>query len=301
MINDITLQQIEIFLTVSEQLNLSEAAKDLFLNQSAVSRWISRLEQSLGVQLFYRSNKGVELTETGEYLYEKLQPMYEKLHYTLQNIRDNYDISDDIINVGCLDVPEIIAGLKCEISKFGDIDSDKLFKLHLLTSKDLREELLCGNLDFIMAYKYGFGTYMDISIKNIKKLDTYIAVSKHGRLANFDDFPSAEALSKETLCLLSNAEMKETESRALKLCELKGFQPKEIKYLPNYSCLELLVKNDKGFCLAGPGSVESISEDLKVCKHDCPHTDQYAIVAWHKNKVSDQVKGFLDSLPDLVV
>jgi DNA-binding transcriptional LysR family regulator len=84
---NITLQQIEIFLTVAEQLNLSEAAKDLFLNQSAVSRWIQRLEGSLNMKLFVRNNRGVELTPDGEFLYAELKPINSRLSTTLHSMR----------------------------------------------------------------------------------------------------------------------------------------------------------------------------------------------------------------------
>jgi DNA-binding transcriptional LysR family regulator len=98
--NDITMQQLEIFITVAERLSLSEAAKDLFLNQSAVSRWIQRMETSLNTQLFLRNNRGVKLTERGEYFYKELKPIFEKLGRTLQTLRGMYDIEDNILRIG---------------------------------------------------------------------------------------------------------------------------------------------------------------------------------------------------------
>lgn len=94
---DITLQQIGIFLTVAEHLNLSEAAKELFINQSAVSRWIQRLEVSLNTKLFVRNNRGVELTPDGEFLYSELRPIYSVLSSALQSIRSLYGVPENIV------------------------------------------------------------------------------------------------------------------------------------------------------------------------------------------------------------
>ena len=189
MVNDITLQQIEIFLTVAEQLNLSEEAKDLFLNQSVVSRWISRLEVCLSVKLFHRNNRGVELTENGEFLYETLKPMYEKLSNTLQDMRSVYNVTGDILRIGCLNSSEVIGALRTAIKDFEKIDPDIMIKPHLLDFNELRNALICGDLDCIISYSLGFGEYLNISTKKIRKLDTFLAVSANSDLARYGTLP----------------------------------------------------------------------------------------------------------------
>ena len=66
---DIKLEQYRIFCTVVETGSFSEAAKRLFVTQSAVSQQIRSLEDALGVTLFARGKKGVKLTSHGELLY----------------------------------------------------------------------------------------------------------------------------------------------------------------------------------------------------------------------------------------
>lgn len=64
------LDNYKIFKAVADSKNISMAAKTLFITQSAVSQSIKSLEDSLGVRLFSRSQKGVSLTKDGETLYE---------------------------------------------------------------------------------------------------------------------------------------------------------------------------------------------------------------------------------------
>jgi DNA-binding transcriptional LysR family regulator len=292
-VNNISLQQIEIFLTVAEQLNLSDAAKDLFINQSAVSRWIQRLETSLGTRLFSRNNRGVELTEHGEFLYTELKPLYEKLSEITLNISKVYSTEENILRIGCMDSPEVVSALKPVIKKFEKIYPDMLIKLDLLCFKDLREALVCNKIDFIVTYALGFGNYWNVQEKKIKKLNTYIAVPANSSLADSIDVP-VEKLNNETLFLLYIAEMKDAENRALENCRKIGFMPREIVYMPNYFSLELAIKNGKGFTISGSNVRDRFGSDIKLYHVPKPYHDQYVIAAWQANRCSPQIKEFIE-------
>ncbi len=60
------LLQIDYFLAVAETLNFTAAAKSLYISQPALSKQIALLEEELGVRLFVRTSRKVELTEAGQ-------------------------------------------------------------------------------------------------------------------------------------------------------------------------------------------------------------------------------------------
>lgn len=64
------LDLYRIFHIVSKNSSFTKAAEELYLTQSAVSQAISRLENSLEIQLFHRTSKGVVLTNEGKLLNE---------------------------------------------------------------------------------------------------------------------------------------------------------------------------------------------------------------------------------------
>ena len=66
---DIRLELYRTFHTVAECGSFSEAAKSLYITQSAVSQQISALENQLGTILFKRNRKGAQLTESGKLLF----------------------------------------------------------------------------------------------------------------------------------------------------------------------------------------------------------------------------------------
>lgn len=73
MHNDLNLNLYHIFYQVALSRNISAAAKELYISQPAISKAISRLEQSLNTQLFIRNSRGVTLTPEGEVLFEQIQ------------------------------------------------------------------------------------------------------------------------------------------------------------------------------------------------------------------------------------
>ena len=73
------LNYYKIFYEVAKSGNISKAAASLYISQPAVSKSISRLEQSLNHTLFLRSKKGVRLTEEGNTLYQYLRQAFDSI------------------------------------------------------------------------------------------------------------------------------------------------------------------------------------------------------------------------------
>ncbi|GAB1363779.1 LysR family transcriptional regulator [Rhodobacter sp.] len=83
--------KLRIFHAVAEKGSLTHAGDVLHLSQSAVSRQIRALEESLNVTLFHRHARGLILTEQGELLFDATQAMVKRLDATAARIRDSED------------------------------------------------------------------------------------------------------------------------------------------------------------------------------------------------------------------
>ncbi len=71
---DINYELYKVFYHVAVTLSFSEASKQLFISQSAVSQCIKVLERKLNQPLFIRSTKRVQLTPEGEILLKHIEP-----------------------------------------------------------------------------------------------------------------------------------------------------------------------------------------------------------------------------------
>jgi DNA-binding transcriptional LysR family regulator len=83
--------KLRIFHSVAEAGSLTHAGESLHLSQSAVSRQIRALEESLDTTLFRRHARGLILTEQGELLFEATRSMMRRLESTAARIRDSED------------------------------------------------------------------------------------------------------------------------------------------------------------------------------------------------------------------
>lgn len=74
--------KLRVFLAVADAGSFTHAGESLNLSQSAVSRQISGLEESLSVPLFHRHARGLILTEQGELLFRTTKEIFAKLAMT---------------------------------------------------------------------------------------------------------------------------------------------------------------------------------------------------------------------------
>lgn len=68
---NLSLHQLQVFVTVAQRLSFSRAAEDLLLTQPAVSMQIKAVERAVGLPLFDHAGKRIQLTEAGKELYER--------------------------------------------------------------------------------------------------------------------------------------------------------------------------------------------------------------------------------------
>ncbi len=83
--------KLRIFHAVADAGSLTHAGDTLHLSQSAVSRQIRALEESLQATLFHRHARGLILTEQGELLFDATRAMNKRLDAAAARIRDSAD------------------------------------------------------------------------------------------------------------------------------------------------------------------------------------------------------------------
>ncbi len=107
-------RQLEYFSAVAQARSISKAARELHVAQPPVSRQIAMLEDELGVCLFLRNNKGIELTEAGRLLYQQSQQMFQELRSMADSVRDVDAGLRGQLKIGIIysDVPVVLGHLR---------------------------------------------------------------------------------------------------------------------------------------------------------------------------------------------
>lgn len=81
------LRRLRYFLRIASEGSLGKAARSLGVAQPALGRHVHMLEAELGVKLFDRTSKGMQLTDEGEYLKEALEHPIDLVQTALRNVR----------------------------------------------------------------------------------------------------------------------------------------------------------------------------------------------------------------------
>ncbi|MBP3801204.1 MAG: LysR family transcriptional regulator [Clostridia bacterium] len=117
MFNYINLNLYKVFYDVVKYGSFSKAAEFTYTTQSSISKSIKKLEEQLGIKLFYRNSHGVELTENGK----------ELLYYVEQSYGNIMTAERLLMETDNLDRGKLNIGLPSYISSFFFFDKIKDF------------------------------------------------------------------------------------------------------------------------------------------------------------------------------
>ena len=97
----ITIRQLEVFVAVAQQRNLTKAAKQLDMTQSAASMSLKQLEQTLESHVFSRIGRGLVLNDLGHQLLPKAQQILQQSESLLSDLYDKDRIPTGHLVLGC--------------------------------------------------------------------------------------------------------------------------------------------------------------------------------------------------------
>ncbi|MGN0335326.1 MAG: LysR family transcriptional regulator [Lachnospiraceae bacterium] len=100
---DINYELYKVFYYVATSLSFSEASKQLYISQSAVSQSIKALEKKMGQNLFIRSTKKVQLTPEGEILLRHIEPAINLIQRGESQIMEANSLGGGQLRIGASD------------------------------------------------------------------------------------------------------------------------------------------------------------------------------------------------------
>lgn len=140
--------KIKTFLLVAEYNSFSKTAAEISYTPSAVSHIADALEEEIGVKLFLRTRKGVELTENGKILRENFMRVMEaenELFSVAADLTENQDFSLKIgafSSVALNILPDVLSGFKSVCPEV---------KITTLVADDMSGWLECQKADVILV------------------------------------------------------------------------------------------------------------------------------------------------------
>lgn len=257
--------------------SLSKASEELYISQPALSQYITKLEQTLEIQLFQREGRRLKLTPAGEIFMEegnKILNLYSNMRHRLSDANDG-NVATIHLGIsqfyGRFYLPYILP-------EFLRSHLNVRFSITEALTGDLEEMLLAGKLNICMIPMYVLNDKLTYSA--IHQEEMLLAVPAASPI-NALSFNTAQGkslrlsdLRNEEFIMLSPAQR--FSGMATKLCAESGFVPKVICEVVNWDTLNLLVQQGLGI-----GFVSSlISSSPRL-----PQSPNYYHIASHQNAV----------------
>lgn len=143
------LRHLRYFVVVAEELNLTRAAAKLFIAQPPLTRAIKQLEEEIGVELFRRKPRGLELTSGGEYFLEQARQVLHKVEATVEDTRRIAQHRKTVFSIGF--VPSVFYGQLPLMVRRLRRNKNLEIILHELKTREQVDALKNGKIDI------GFG------------------------------------------------------------------------------------------------------------------------------------------------
>ena len=261
-------RQIECFLEAARLLNFTRAAENLILPQPAVSRYISALEEELGVKLFHRKNsRQVVLTEAGKAYYNLFQRVVLELRRTKQSLANaapalRLGINKSWQTTGFL--PKVVEMCRAREPQFRVV-------YECLDFRELCEALKAKQLDAVIALENYLQDTQEFTVERITSIRRVILYSdllpKAETLMTPDDFYPYDFLITDDPLVRKLAEDSE------RIFQVYHFVPRFCT-VPNQETVVCCVENGTGVALLDEWCHARYHPHLH-----CIHVDEYLPVA----------------------
>ena len=144
------LKQMQYFLCLAQEGNVTRAARQLNIVQPALSMQIAKLEKSLGKQLFHRAPRGMSLTPAGEALVQRITPIMTDL----DRVRDEITQLDGKVS-GRVSIGMITSVAQSTLPASSAKIAARYPEIHLLVCEGYSETMLewvtAGQLDIAIV------------------------------------------------------------------------------------------------------------------------------------------------------
>lgn len=166
------LYHLRSFVTVADEQQLTRAAERLHLSQPAISSHIKMLEEELGVALFVRTPKGMELTREGTLLRSQARKCLAEVNAFVHQAKGLRQSLVGVVRIGVNTYPDTL-----RVNEFLSLmtaDHPQV-ECHLLqsNSKEIPGLIRDGTLD--VGFIYANGSYSDLAVLPLRQTELVIA------------------------------------------------------------------------------------------------------------------------------
>jgi DNA-binding transcriptional LysR family regulator len=178
----IELRHLRYFVAAAEELHFGRAAARLYISQPGLSQAVGRLEQQLGVKLFTRTRRNVELTPAGAELRQRARRLLADHDEALRRVRSIGRGESGSLQIGIgLHAEPVVAPA---LMAFGEEHPEIVLERFLMLSERLLEQVQEGRLHAALVHQVpALAAAVGIDWEPLRVGRLAVVVSQASRLA----------------------------------------------------------------------------------------------------------------------
>ena len=302
------LNQIKSFITVSQVLNFTNAARQNGVPQSTISRQINDLEQQLGVKLFYRTKRDVRLTQEGWAFLPYAQEILDAAKKGAFAVRQLHEGAEGRLSIATIDdSDQFLAMCLQEFSrKYPGIIVDLTYVSHgepLQSEVDDPYDFHFHYLDMIPdSEEYEIRETHTTQLCFVSSKTAHTDMAKPDDDTDFVDGFDFSSLPHQKFILISEEENPILYMQIMNYCQTHRFTPQIANRFSDIKSVLLSVGSGLGISILPLKTTEILSALPQTGIQVTPIDDEsYAItcaVAWKKSLLNPAAELFLQIMEE---
>lgn len=284
------IHQLQYVLAVARYRNFTIAAESCYISQSSLSQQIANLEKELGVCLFKRSTRTLQITEAGETFVKMASEILGSVDRLGQTMSDYAGFLRGTINIGAITALEKI-GFSDMVSDFYAAYPNLTLNIYHGKSLSLLEALEKRTVDVAFLAEPPDGEFPNITYKLMGQDEYALLIPEDHRLASRSRVDLAEL--KEERFILQHPE--QTVSRlCMQACKKVGFTPNVVCRIDTSAIIVNLVRTGFGVAFLPAEELECFRMDgLRCLRLTQPINKRIVMAMLTKNTQSHLVDAFI--------
>jgi DNA-binding transcriptional LysR family regulator len=296
-LKDMELRHLRYFIVVAEELNFTRAAERLHIAQPPLSQQIQALEAELGVQLFERKKRPLQLTPAGQVLLTEARLVFATVERAIISTKraSRGEIGRLVVGANSSIANSVLPDiLRVFRSRFGDVE----LVLRELTSFQQIQELRSRQIDV------GFDRLpneneneSDLSFLPILQESLVIALPEQHPLAVKSQIP-LKALADEPF-VLPPPDLVPSYSQIIDLCQQVGFTPKVVQQATWMITVLSLVAGGVGIALLPANAQNLVRKGVVYREIQGENLTRQLAVIWRRDDSSIILREFIAVTKDI--
>lgn len=207
------LNNLRYFYEAAKCGHITKAAENLHIAQPALTKSIKALEDELNIKLFHKAGRGVKLSEYGEFLKEKIEPIIDELDVLPVAIKNFTDLNENTVSINVLAASTITTDI---IIKFKKIYPNVMFKM-------IRKENETNADIEILTNAKNYDSFVSVKKRALVEEKIHVAVPIESPLAKKEEIELIELKNSEFIALSGSRRFRPLCDA---YCEYAGFKPR---------------------------------------------------------------------------